>query len=187
MISYSDSMLGELLEALDKSGGSRDTAVFLFSDHGEWGGDYGLVEKWPSACDGVLEHVPLIAHVPGMAKGHEFAEIVELYDVMATCLELAGIQAQHTHFARSLMPQLRDNPAIRGAPHSAKGATTVMSLKTSNDARFQHACEYLLPESEAAKRSSRTISRATSIRTVDLKMVLRPDGVNICTIYGRSA
>lgn len=63
------------------------------------GGDYGLVEKWPSACDGVLEHVPLIARVPGMAKSHVSNEVVELYDVMATCLDLAGIESQHTHFA----------------------------------------------------------------------------------------
>src|SRR5436305_15306446 len=110
MICYNGRLLGELLEALERTGHAKDTAVFLFSDHGEWGGDYGLVEKWPSACDGTLEHIPLIARVPGMAKGHVSKEIVELYDVMATCLDLAGIEPQHTHFARSLMPQLPGRP-----------------------------------------------------------------------------
>src|SRR5690348_2046433 len=58
------------------------------------------------------EHIPLIARIPapGMAKGHVSREIVELYDVMATAIELAGIPANHTHFARSLMPQLRGEP-----------------------------------------------------------------------------
>ncbi len=70
MISYSDWLLGELLEALERSGHAKDTAVFAFSDHGEWGGDYGLVEKWPSAVDDVLTHVPLIARVPGQPGGH---------------------------------------------------------------------------------------------------------------------
>jgi len=52
------------LDAGRTDGGTRahrphkDTAVFLFSDHGEWGGDYGLVEKWSNACDDVLTHVP---------------------------------------------------------------------------------------------------------------------------------
>jgi hypothetical protein len=94
MISYSDWLLGELMAALERTRRAADTALFVFSDHGEWGGDYGLVEKWPSACDDVLTHVPLIARLPatvGAAKGHVSLEIVELYDVMATCLELAGI------------------------------------------------------------------------------------------------
>ena len=179
MISYSDWMLGELLEALDKSGRSRDTAVFLFSDHGEWGGDYGLVEKWPSACDGVLEHVPLIARVPGMAKGHESAEIVELYDVMATCLELAGIQAQHTHFARSLMPQLRGQP---GDPRRAAFCEGGYNRYEPQDFEpmqdFSTPANIYYPKVKLQNDHPETITRATSIRTVDFKMVLRPDGVN---------
>ena len=113
MISYSDWLLGDLDAALERTKHKSDTALFVFSDHGEWGGDYGLVEKWPSACDDVLTHIPLIARLPpsaGAAKGHVSREIVELYDVMATCLDLAGIPANHTHFARSLMPQLRGQP-----------------------------------------------------------------------------
>lgn len=38
----------------------NDTAEVLLSDHGEWGGDHGLVEKWPSACDGV-RYYPKVA------------------------------------------------------------------------------------------------------------------------------
>ncbi len=107
MISYSDWLLGVLMEALEKSGHVHDTALFTFADHGEWAGDFGLVEKWPSAMEDTLTRVPLIARVPGFKAGHVSKEIVELYDVMATCLDLAGIQAKHTHFARTLLPQMR--------------------------------------------------------------------------------
>jgi hypothetical protein len=48
--------------------------------------------------------------MPGYKQGHVSREIVELYDVMATCLDASGIEAQHTHFARSLIPQLRGEP-----------------------------------------------------------------------------
>jgi choline-sulfatase len=68
MVSYSDWLLGELMEAVDKAGRTKDTALFVFSDHGEWGGDYGLVEKWPSAMEDPLTHVPVIARVPGFNK-----------------------------------------------------------------------------------------------------------------------
>ena len=36
-ISYSDWLLGELLAAVDRTNHANDTAVLLFSDHGEWG------------------------------------------------------------------------------------------------------------------------------------------------------
>ena len=37
------------------------------SDHGDYAGDYGLVEKWPSGLESCLTHVPLIARMPGGA------------------------------------------------------------------------------------------------------------------------
>ena len=58
MTAVTDALLGMLLDALDETGHGQDTAVFFFSDHGDWAGDYGLVEKWPSALDGVLTRVP---------------------------------------------------------------------------------------------------------------------------------
>jgi arylsulfatase A-like enzyme len=109
MISVTDALLGMLLDALDETGHADDTAVFLWSDHGDWAGDYGLVEKWPSALDDCLTRVPFVARVPGegVARGHVVREPIEMFDVMATSLELAGITPDHTHFARSLVPQLR--------------------------------------------------------------------------------
>ncbi len=121
MIGYSDWLLGELLEAVERTHHANDTAVFVFSDHGEWGGDYGLVEKWPSAMDGVLGRIPLIARVPGMKRGHVSKEPVELYDVMATCLDLAGIAAEHTHFARSLMPAVARGAGGCGSSRLLRG------------------------------------------------------------------
>ena len=105
-VSYSDWLLGELVEALDRTGHWRDTALMVCSDHGDYAGDYGLVEKWPSGLEDCLTHVPLIARIPGGTPGHVSPELIELFDVMPTCLDLAGTKATHTHFARSLMPQL---------------------------------------------------------------------------------
>ena len=77
---------------LDETGLAEDTALILFSDHGDYAGDYGLVEKWPSACEDVITRVPLIVRTPGGAAGHVVEEPVELFDVMATTLEQAGIE-----------------------------------------------------------------------------------------------
>jgi arylsulfatase A-like enzyme len=177
MISYSDWLLGELMEALERTRHAEDTALLVFSDHGEWGGDYGLVEKWPSAVDDVLARVPLIARVPGMAKGRVSEEIVELYDIMATVLELAGIQAQHTHFARSLVPQLRGE---RGDPQRAsfcEGGYNVYEPQCFEPmADFQSPANIYYPKVKLQNDHPETITRATGIRTLDYKLVVRPDG-----------
>ena len=179
MISYSDWLLGELLAAVDRTNHANDTAIFLFSDHGEWGGDYGLVEKWPSAIDECLDHVPLIARVPGNKKGHVSREIVELYDVMATSLELAGIEAQHTHFARSLTPQLH------GAAGDANRAAFCEGGYNTNEPQLfepamnkDQAAEIYYPKRTLQNEHPETITRATGIRTHDYRLVHRPDGVS---------
>jgi arylsulfatase A-like enzyme len=179
MISYSDWLLGELLAAVDRTNHTNDTAVFLFSDHGEWGGDYGLVEKWPSAIDDCLDHVPLIARVPGYKQGHVSREIVELYDVMATSLDLAGIEAQHTHFARSLLPQLRGEPGDpKRAAFCEGGYNTYERQLFEPPMTKEEAAEIYYPKRTLQNEHPETITRATGIRTSDYRLVHRPDGVS---------
>src|SRR5207245_3614393 len=72
--------------------------LMVCSDHGDYAGDYGLVEKWPSGLEDCLTHVPLIARSPGGTPGHVSPELIELFDVMPTCLDLAGTKATHTSF-----------------------------------------------------------------------------------------
>jgi choline-sulfatase len=177
MISYSDWLLGELMQAIERTGHTADTALFVFSDHGEWGGDYGLVEKWPSAVEDVLTRVPLIARAPGMAQGHVSEEIVELYDIMATVLELAGIEAEHTHFARSLVPQLRGQ---RGDPQRAafaEGGYNVYEPQCFEPlGDFKSPANIYYPKVKLQNEHPETITRTTMIRTLDYKLVARPDG-----------
>ena len=48
------------MHALDKQGLTEDTVIAFFTDHGEWMGDHGLIEKWPSGLSDSLVHEPLI-------------------------------------------------------------------------------------------------------------------------------
>ena len=52
------------MAALEESGLSASTNVAVWSDHGDYAGDYGLVEKWPSGLEDVLTRVPLIIRAP---------------------------------------------------------------------------------------------------------------------------
>lgn len=103
MISYQDHLLGELLDTLEATGQMENTAIFMFSDHGEWAGDYGLVEKWPGGLDDCLTRVPMIVKTPCCRAGHVVREPIECFDILPTTLELAGIELGHTQFGRSML------------------------------------------------------------------------------------
>lgn len=110
MVSFTDMLLGRVMDALDEAGQREETVLIASSDHGDYAGDYGLVEKWPSGMEDVLTHVPLLIRAPGGSAGHRVKEPVEMFDIMATCLDHAGLTAPYTHFARSLMPQVMGAP-----------------------------------------------------------------------------
>ena len=84
-------------------GRADDTAVFFSSDHGDFAGDFHLVEKWPGGADDVLTRVPLLARVPGGARGGVAKFPVQLFG-----LDVAGdgSGAFGVNFARDLSPQL---------------------------------------------------------------------------------
>ena len=113
MVSRVDAQLGRVLAAVARAGAeSRTLAVFL-SDHGEYLGDYGLIEKWPSGQHECLLRNPLVIAGPGVREGNAARAFVELVDLLPTLLETAGAEARHGHFGRSLWPLLRDG----AAPH----------------------------------------------------------------------
>jgi arylsulfatase A-like enzyme len=177
MISYSDWLLGELMSALEKTGHVTDTALFTFADHGEWAGDFGLVEKWPSAMDDTLTHVPLIARVPGARTGHVSKEVVELYDVMATCLELAEIEAKHTHFARSLTPQLHGTAGDSQRAAFCEGGYNRYEPQCFEPMQdFSNPTNIYYPKIKLQNEHPETITRSSMIRTQQAKLILRPDG-----------
>jgi arylsulfatase A-like enzyme len=95
-----------VLGALKSAGIYDDTAVFFFSDHGDFTGDYGLVEKTPNTFEDVLTRVPFLVKPPawlGVQPGVRDA-LVELVDLPATVEAVARITPQHDHFGRSLLP-----------------------------------------------------------------------------------
>ncbi len=105
-VSFADDVFGGLLAGLDALGLYESTAIFVLADHGDYAGDYGLVEKWPSGMEDVLLRVPLLAKVPGGVRGQVLSGLVQHMDVMQTALDLMRAPPRHTHFSVSLLPQL---------------------------------------------------------------------------------
>ncbi|WEG11205.1 sulfatase-like hydrolase/transferase [Pullulanibacillus sp. KACC 23026] len=101
-----DHQFGLIVKALKETGIYEETAIFFFSDHGDFTGDYGLVEKTQNTFEDCLTNVPLIIKPPvgiDLKPGINDA-LVELIDISATIEELTNIKLHHTHFGRSLVP-----------------------------------------------------------------------------------
>lgn len=181
-VSYSDWLLGEVMEAMERTGRVKNTALFVLSDHGDYAGDYGLVEKWPSGLEDTLTHVPMIARVPGGKAGGVCQQITELYDVMATCLELAGTRAHHTHFARSLMPQIHGASGDVKRCAYAEGGYNVYEPQCFEDWGYDPSALYF-PKATLQTTHPETITRVAMVRTPEAKLIARPQGQSELYIY----
>ena len=87
------------MDSLNKQGLDKNTLVIFTSDHGDCLTDHGHSQKWTMFEQ--ITRVPLIIRSPGKARSHVVKEPMELFDIVPTTLELAGIDEKHTHFAKS--------------------------------------------------------------------------------------
>ncbi len=90
IISHLDEQIGEILDALEATGKMDNTYIFFTADHGLSVGQHGLLGK-QSLFDHSIR-VPLMVVGPDVPKGQELSQDVYLQDIMASSLELAGIQ-----------------------------------------------------------------------------------------------
>ncbi len=111
MVARVDRQFAMLVEALRDAGLYDDTAIFAFSDHGDYTGDYGVVEKSQVDFEDPLTRVPLIVKPPAgtaVSAGIRDHTLAELTDVTATIWDLTGIDTGFDSFGRSLLPSLAD-------------------------------------------------------------------------------
>jgi choline-sulfatase len=115
-VSVIDDAVARILAALDAKGVLDDTWVFYTSDHGEMGGDHGLMSKCVM-YDGAVR-VPLIVRPPRdvtEGRGKVVDALVEHVDLAATLRDVAGAAELPNSEGRSLLPYLRGD----ATPHRA--------------------------------------------------------------------
>jgi len=104
-----DHQFGLVVDALKESGIYDDSAIFFFSDHAEYQGDYSIVGLSQNTFEDSIAHVPLIIKPPSSyeRKAEINDQLVELIDVCATIEELTEIEPNHRHFGKSLVPLIQ--------------------------------------------------------------------------------
>ncbi|NOT64324.1 MAG: sulfatase [Acidobacteria bacterium] len=113
-ISFMDSQVGRLLDALDASGQAENTIIVLWSDHGWHLGEKGITGKntlWERST-----RVPLLFAGPGVKANAVVTRPVELLDLYPTLMELSGLAAPANLEGHSLVPLLRNPKAKRDWP-----------------------------------------------------------------------
>ncbi|MEQ9410904.1 MAG: sulfatase-like hydrolase/transferase [Fuerstiella sp.] len=109
MIAQIDDQFARLLQAIDSAGQTDNTVVIYTSDHGEALGDHGLMFKGCRFYEGLVR-VPLIFRWPGKFQSALRSDaLVELLDLTATVVELAGLEQPEYMQGRSLLPILSGN------------------------------------------------------------------------------
>ena len=172
-----DAQFGMIVDALKESGMYDDSAIFFFSDHGDFTGDYGLVEKTQNTFEDCLTRVPLIVKPPAeapIAPGIR-DQLVELIDFTATAYEWAGIEPDYDHFGRSL------SGLIAGADEEHRDAVFCEGgrrfgeeqAKEKESPAYDDPGVLYWPRAQMQKSESGSHSKAAMCRTRDYKYVRR--------------
>lgn len=105
-VTFIDEQVGRILKALQELGLAENTAVFFSSDHGAFVGSHRMQDKGPAMYDDIYR-IPLVAKMPGGARGIVDDHFVSLIDLTATFVDLAGVEVPEHFDGRSLLPLLR--------------------------------------------------------------------------------
>lgn len=133
-ISFVDTQLGIVLDALKVSGQWDNTIIVLVGDNGYHLGEHfmwGKVMLFEESAK-----VPMIVRVPGVTRNASVARgVVELVDIFPTLAELCGVTPPANLQGRSLVPMLKDPEAL-GKNHAytvvTRGDTVAQAV------RFDH-------------------------------------------------
>ena len=126
-VSYTDDMIGKLLDELESLEMLDDTIIILWGDHGFQLGDHTL---W---CKHTLfetsMHAPLIISAPGYEAGQRVNSLAEMVDIYPTLCELAGLELPTHLQGKSLVPTMEDpdtthKKAIYGRYHAGETVRT---------------------------------------------------------------
>lgn len=89
-VSYTDKLIGDLLQTLDNLGMTENTIIVLWGDHGWNLGEHNFWGKHNTVHNCL--QIPLIFKVPNGLAGKHSESIIESVDIYPTICKLAGIE-----------------------------------------------------------------------------------------------
>jgi iduronate 2-sulfatase len=126
-VSYTDAMVGKVLNELDRLGMRDNTVVILMGDHGWQLGEHSLWCK--HALFNTSTYTPLMISAPGFKPGQRTDALVEFVDIYPSLCELIGVPLPGHLQGKSFVPLLK-NPsedwktAVFSRYHGGESVTT---------------------------------------------------------------
>ncbi len=94
LISEVDYHVGQIVKELENTGLKKETIIIYTSDHGDFVGSHGMVEKAAmghNVYEDILQ-IPLIIHYPGQDEGQVRYDLVSQVDILPTILDIIGVE-----------------------------------------------------------------------------------------------
>lgn len=117
MVSRLDHQYGLVSDKLKTCGLYDDTSIFIFSDHGDFTGDYDIAEKVQNSFENPVSNIPFMIKPAKQfaVKPRKSRALVELVDLTATVEAMTGIKTEYVNFGKSLLPVLAGEEEHRDA------------------------------------------------------------------------
>lgn len=105
MVSRFDHQFGMICQQLKDYGFYDKTSLFIYSDHGDYTGDYNITEKVQNCFENPISNIPLLIKPAKdfKVKPRKTKALAELLDLPATIADMCGIELSYTQFGKSLI------------------------------------------------------------------------------------
>ena len=145
MVSMIDDAIGRVMTRLRELGLEQDTVVVFTSDHGDWMGDHGIMQKGPLHYQGLIR-VPFLWADPAAAgNGASTPELASSLDIARSILMRAGVAPANGMQGQDLGDIMQAGASSRhdcviveaqiGRPYL--GMTTQVRVRTMCDGRWR--------------------------------------------------
>lgn len=172
MISRVDYQFGQIMNKTIEKGLWNSTVTIFFTDHGEFLGDWGLVEKWPSGVSENLVHEPLVIGGGGLPEGSVYEEMTEMVDLVPTMLQFASTDEHYAHYGLSLLDAIHAAGRNETIPHKAFSFTEGGFLLSEEPLLEQGPYPYDIKGALQHDNTS-LVGKSVSIRNKDYTYVYR--------------
>ena len=172
-----DYQFGLLIDQLKKNNLYDNSLIIFLSDHGDFTGDYGLVEKTQNTFQDCLTNVPLVIKPPKQnnTRNGLTDEMVELIDLAGTIYDYANIKPSYWHFSKSLKKFINKKIETHRDEVFTEGGRLRLERQASEEQslKLPHGLYYPRVNLQTKEDNILMHTKATMCRNKDFKYIKR--------------
>lgn len=173
MVSKWDSQLGEVVGKLKETNYYDNTSIFCFADHGDYTGDYDIVEKLQNCFENDLSNIPLLIKPAKQfeCKPRITQALAELVDLNATLAEMTNTDLGYVEYGKSLVHVIAGDDEHKDAVFCEGGRPNYDN--PAKELGHDNPDDEYWPRLNVQHQDNGAHGRATMIRVKNLKYTMR--------------